>query len=683
MRVSTGMIYDSGLASMQNRTSTLLRTQQQLSTGRRILAPSDDPVAAARALEVQQSLAANKAQAETRNNVKSAAGIADAQLQSVTDLLGRVRELTVQAGDAALSTQDRRSIALELRQRFEELVALANAKDGLGNSLFGGFQIGNKPFAGSVEDGVRYLGDDGQRALQVSNSRQLGISQSGNDIFMRIKNGNGVFATSTQNEKSVNATHITYEGTATLAAPLTTGSFDIQFTSETAYAFVDGNGTTFHTGTYTSGSPINLADAGPTFDYGASLVFTGSPSAGDSFTVERTATDIAVTEKNITANAARATIDAGSVSDPIKWSQSGNNGDLEIRFWVDVQNARGGGAGATYYDVVDATTGNSLNSSPLGPSSTASTYKPFIPSAAGTTISLANAGPTPAGVYDFGASVKIAGIPASGDAFTIKTSEDYSGNGYFVTAAKTEMAYNTGSGIIGTGDVLDEAKWNHPANSRNLEIRFWQDPQDLANPKTTYYDLVDAETERSLFTDGASTAGGSGNTFTRVFESGDAIDFSGLAVPYGADTITDFGISVTINGDPASGDAFKVRASESQSVFDTLATTIRLLESGKPIETMGNVQLSNELGAMLTNLSRAEDSILSARAVFGSGLAEVDSLDSVGEDLNIQYEETLSRLQDLDYADAITRLTRQQMELDAAQQSFSRISQLTLFDYIR
>ncbi|MDX9975193.1 MAG: flagellar hook-associated protein 3, partial [FCB group bacterium] len=113
MRVSTGMIYDSGLASMQNRTSTLLRTQQQLSTGRRILAPSDDPVAAARALEVQQSLAANKAQAETRNNVKSAAGIADAQLQSVTDLLGRVRELTVQAGDAALSAQDRRSIALE------------------------------------------------------------------------------------------------------------------------------------------------------------------------------------------------------------------------------------------------------------------------------------------------------------------------------------------------------------------------------------------------------------------------------------------------------------------------------------------------------------------------------------------------------------------------------------------
>jgi flagellin-like hook-associated protein FlgL len=933
------MIYDSGLTSMQNRMSSLLRVQQQLSTGRRILAPSDDPVAAARALEVTQSIAANKAQAETRDNVKSAVGVADAQLQSATDLLTRVRELTVQAGDAALSTQDRRSIALELRQRFDELIAIANAKDGLGNSLFGGFQVGNKPFAGSVEDGVRYLGDDGLRALQVSGSRQMGISLSGNDIFMRIPNGNGVFATATQNEKSANAAHITYEGlsAALVNPPASTGSFEVRFWTDTAgsatmaaqttgtvdvnalgyplsfaegtndefsvaidgnppitidlnpggavsyatpadlvaalqtavgaaaqvnldtngqltftsagsgagssltfanvtgaplttlmggvpapaagaagvpgttyYDFVDANDNSLFTGAastaggagntythaYASGSPFSLSSAGPlAFDYGASLVFTGIPTDGDGFTINRDATEIGIVEKQITANAARATIDAGAVSDPLKWSQAGNSGDLEIRFWVDTQGtvatsglavgslspalplvvaggtadtfsidvdgtgtqnitltpgtyattadilsevqtqidalaapavnatvsldangrlvvtsdasgagssitlAEGNGglarifgapvatagtdaaAGRTFYDLVDATSGQSLFT---GTDSTAggagNTYTHAYVS--GATIDLASpgggSGALPA--FDFGASVTIAGIPAGGDAFTIKPSEAYDGNGYFVTAAKTETRYNAGSGIIGTGDILDQAKWNHPANSRNLEVRFWQDPD---TPGTTYYDLVDAETERSLFTNGTSTAGGADNTFTRVFHSGDAIDFSGLAIPYGADTITDFGISVTINGEPASGDAFKVRASESQSVFETLADTIKLLESGKPIETMGNVQLSNELGAVLTSLSRAEDSILTARAVFGSNLSEVDSLDSVGESLNIQHEETLSRLQDLDYAEAITKLTRQQMELQAAQQSFSRISQLSLFDYLR
>jgi len=942
MRVSTGMIYDSGLASMQNRMSSLLRVQQQLSTGRRLLAPSDDPVAAARALEVTQSIAANKAQAETRDNVKSAVGIADAQLQSATDLLTRVRELTVQAGDAALSTEDRRSIALELRQRFDELIAIANAKDGLGNSLFGGFQVGNKPFAGSVEDGVRYLGDDGLRALQVSSARQMGISLSGNDIFMRVPNGNGVFATATQNEKSVNASHITYEGlsAALVNPPATTGSFEVRFWTDTAgavttaaqttgtvdvnalayplsfaegvndefsvaidgnppimidlnpggavsyatpadlvaalqtavgsaasvnldasgqltftsagsgagsslafanvtgtplttlmggvpapsagtvgvpgttyYDFVDANGNSLFTGAastsggvgntythaYASGTPFALSSAGPlAFDYGASVVFTGIPADGDSFAVNRTTTGIAVTEEEIVGNAARATIDAGAVSDPLKWSQAGNSGDLEIRFWVDTQGtvatsglavgslspalplvvtggtadtfsidvdgtgaqnitltpgtyattadvrnevqarinalaapavnatvsidangrlvvtsdasgagssvvlAEGNGAlarvfgapvatagtdaaaGRTFYDLVDATTGKSLfTGTDSAAGGAGNTFTHAYVSGAAIDLSSPGGGSGGLPAFDFGASVTISGIPAGGDAFTVKASEAYEGNGYFVTAAKTETRYNTGSGIIGTGDILDPAKWNHPANSRNLEVRFWQDPDDLGNPKTTYYDLVDAETEKSLFTDGVSTAGGNGNTYTRVFKPGDAIDFSGLAVPYGADTITDFGISVTINGEPASGDAFKVRASESQSVFETLADTIRLLESGKPIETMGNVQLSNELGAILTSLSRAEDSILTARAVFGSNLSEVDSLDSVGESLNIQYEETLSRLQDLDYAEAITKLTRQQMELQAAQQSFSRISQLSLFDYIR
>lgn len=940
MRVSTGMIYDSGLASIQNRTSSLLRVQQQLSTGRRILAPSDDPVAAARALEVSQSIAANKAQGITRDNVKSASGIADAQLQSVTDLLGRVRELSVQAGDAALSAQDRRSVALELRQRFDELVSIANAKDGIGNSLFGGFQVGNKPFAGSVEDGVKYLGDDGLRTLQVSSSRQMGISQSGNDIFMRVQNGNGVFATSTQNDKSLNASHITYEGTSLLAgAPATTGSFELKFWTDTAgtvttaaqsagtvdvaglgyplsfadgvndefsmaidggapltidlnpggavtyatadelvtalqsaigaaaqvnldtngqlvftsassgagstlsfadvtgtplttlmggvpapaagtagaanttyYDMVDGSGNSLYTGTesttggtgntythaYTSGTPFALNSAGPlAFDYGASLVMTGIPTDGDSFTVNRTAAAISVTENEIVANSARATIDAGSVTDPLKWSQAANSGDLEVRFWVDVQgtvatagqavgtlsptlplvvvagtadqfsidvdgtgaqtitlapgtynttaaiqaevqarinalaapavsatvssdangrlvvtsgatgatssialvDVNGGlarvfgaptatagmaaAAGRTFYDLVDASTGKSLFTDTNSTTGGAGNTYTHSYSASPTTINLSSAGGPGQVAFDFGANVAVSGVPAGGDTFTIKTSQDYTGNGYFVTAAKTGTAYNTGSGIIGTGDILDEAKWNSPANSRNLEVRFWQDPEDVSDPPTTYYDLVDAETEKSLFTNGTSTAGGTSNSYTHVFHAGNAIPFSGLSVPYGVDTITDFGVSVTINGQPASGDAFKIQASQSQSIFDTLANTIKLLESGKPVGTSGNVQFHNELGAILAGLGRAEDSISAARAVIGSNLSEVDSLDSAGSALNLQFEETLSRLQDLDYAEAITKLTRQQMELQAAQQSFSKISQLSLFDYIR
>lgn len=59
LRVTTGMIYDQGVGSIQKGTAQLLHTQQQVSTGRRILTPADDPVASARALEVTQSKRVN------------------------------------------------------------------------------------------------------------------------------------------------------------------------------------------------------------------------------------------------------------------------------------------------------------------------------------------------------------------------------------------------------------------------------------------------------------------------------------------------------------------------------------------------------------------------------------------------------------------------------------------------
>ena len=61
---------------------------------------------------------------------------------------------------------------------------------------------------------------------------------------------------------------------------------------------------------------------------------------------------------------------------------------------------------------------------------------------------------------------------------------------------------------------------------------------------------------------------------------------------------------------------------------------------------------------------------------------EIDSLASLNDSLDLQYQQTLSNLQDLDYAKAITDLTRNQTSLEAAQLSFSRISQLSLFNYL-
>ncbi|MDO9601777.1 MAG: flagellin, partial [Rhodocyclaceae bacterium] len=84
----------------------------------------------------------------------------------------------------------------------------------------------------------------------------------------------------------------------------------------------------------------------------------------------------------------------------------------------------------------------------------------------------------------------------------------------------------------------------------------------------------------------------------------------------------------------------------------------------------------------LTNLDQANDNILRVRAAVGSRLSEVDSLSDVNQDLQLQYQQTLSNLQDLDYAKAISDLTRKQTDLEAAQKSFMRVSQLSLFNYL-
>jgi flagellar hook-associated protein 3 FlgL len=421
MRISTSMIYDAGVGSINRQTAQMLHLQQQVASGRRILTASDDPVAAARALEVQQAKDVTDQYGTNQSNAKSALGLEEAQLGSATDMFGRLHELAVTAGNSALSASNRKGIAVELRARFEEMMGLANSTDGTGQYQFSGYMGSTKPFGGNVDalvngttPDVTYSGDDGQRTLQVAATRHLEVSDAGTDVFMRIKNGNGQFTTN-----------------------------------------------------YAAGN---------------------------------TGTGIA---------------DAGSVTNPAAWVAP-SSGAYTIQFSV--------AAGVTTYQIYD-----------------------------GATALLA--------------------APAT---------------------------YNSG--------------------------------QPIALQKTT-------------------------------------------APP------ADFGASVTISGSPAAGDSFSVAPSSSQSVFKTIAKLIGTLES-TVVSAADQAKYSGDIRSALTNLGQAQENILAVRAAVGSRLNELDSLSSLNTDLDLQYQQTLSKLQDLDYAQAITDLTRKQVDLEAAQKSFAMTTKLSLFDYL-
>lgn len=194
MRISSNTVYDLGVASIQQRMADLVKTQQQLSAGTRILTPSDDPVGAAQALNLKQSLSVTEQYRTNISNASSALGLEDSVLASVTQTIQDARVTAINAGNPTLSSANLQALAADLRGRYQELLGLANSKDGQGQYMFSGFQGTTQPFTQTSGAGV-YAGDQGQRNVQISSSRQVSTSDSGQDVFKPGVTGQDVFAT--------------------------------------------------------------------------------------------------------------------------------------------------------------------------------------------------------------------------------------------------------------------------------------------------------------------------------------------------------------------------------------------------------------------------------------------------------------------------------------------------------
>ena len=191
MRISTFQLYQQGVTSMLNQQAALAKTQQQLATGKNILAPSDDPSAATRVLELGQLIDVNSQYQRNADAATTRLSLEENVLAQTGDLLQRVRELAVRANNDTLSAGDRSAIAVEVRTRLEELLQAANSKDSSGEYLFAGYQSATEPFSTDGIGNFSYAGDQGQRVLQIGPTRKVATSDAGDSVFMRVDNGAG------------------------------------------------------------------------------------------------------------------------------------------------------------------------------------------------------------------------------------------------------------------------------------------------------------------------------------------------------------------------------------------------------------------------------------------------------------------------------------------------------------
>ena len=277
MRISTAEISSQAILAIDNQSSALQVTQNEVSTGLAVQTAADNPVAAAQIVQLSQQQAQLTQYGSNLSSAQTRLSLEESSLSTATTTLQSIRDLAVQAGDATLSDSDRAQIATQIQTQIQALLGTANTKDANGEYLFAGYAVQTQPFATDGAGNVSYQGDSGTRLIQISPDQSVADSDTGAAAFMDVPAGNGTFTTAAAAANSGSASIDT--GSVLNSTQWVPDDYTLTFNTPTSYQIVDNTtGTTVvANGAYTSGSAIQFQ--------GVQVTVTGTPAAGDSFSV--------------------------------------------------------------------------------------------------------------------------------------------------------------------------------------------------------------------------------------------------------------------------------------------------------------------------------------------------------------------------------------------------------------
>jgi flagellar hook-associated protein 3 FlgL len=272
---------------------------------------------------------------------------------------------------------------------------------------------------------------------------------------------------------------------------------------------------------------------------------------------------------------------------------------------------------------------------------------------------------------------------------------------------------NTGTGAVYSPTVTDPTQWNVPGNTQIYNIVFtgpttynvtdYQNnpvagftgltytPADITLPDASTLSLTSAPTLGGTYStqnynvvfDNPSSAAAGSFSYTIYDKQGVAVPGSTGLTYTPAKIALPNGGQVGMSGTPNTGDVFNIRPSGTTDVFSVISTIVTEAEKGYQFaDSAARGKFDEQLGYALSNIQSSMDNILKYQSNYGARMKEAEDLQSAASDRGLQYSTTLSRLEDVDMTKAISDLTMTQMTLQAAQQSFSMISKLSLFNYL-
>ena len=196
MRISSLQMFNIADKNMARANKDVIDTQEQMSTGRRVLTPADDPVAATKIMQITQELHVTGQYQKNIDIAENNLTLGESALSSVNSLLQRTQELALRAANTAtLSTDEYAVLSSEVDEQLKELMNLVNTRNANGDYIFGGYKTGAEPFTGDASSGFRYNGDEGQQFIKIANSTTVAATNSGKQAFLDIKSDNTTMTT--------------------------------------------------------------------------------------------------------------------------------------------------------------------------------------------------------------------------------------------------------------------------------------------------------------------------------------------------------------------------------------------------------------------------------------------------------------------------------------------------------
>ncbi|MGV6859300.1 MAG: flagellar hook-associated protein FlgL [bacterium] len=272
MRISSSYFTKFTIQEMNDRQVEIAQLQEDISSGKKLHKPSDDPALVARTQTIESSMLRLEQFQKNTNAARQRIGLEEDTLGRVTDLIQRTQELALQAKSGTVTAEKLQAYGAEVQQHFNELVDYGNTRNANGEFIFAGRMGRTRPFA-LENNQISYDGDHGQIEVQIGSSRKVAASNSGDKVFMNISTGNGRF--SVDSDPANTGTGVLGTGSVSNNSIYEARDFSIEFTSPTTFDVKDDTGAVIQSGNYQEHANISFN--------GMNVRLSGTPETGDKF----------------------------------------------------------------------------------------------------------------------------------------------------------------------------------------------------------------------------------------------------------------------------------------------------------------------------------------------------------------------------------------------------------------